>query len=98
MENYWTETAIVLGDALAITWDNCHKIYVLMDENQIRKSEGYGYEIVRIGDRGQALATLMDWYENSCGLKFIEAISSTGEEFTTIIPQGLDWEEEYGLD
>ena len=95
MEEYWEAVEDALSEAVAFTWDECHKIYVMMDETQVAKMVGYGYDpIVRVNNAQDALATIKKWYEESCGLKFICAISSEGEEFADLIPQGVGWEEE----
>jgi len=31
-------------DAKAIAWDTCHKIYVLMDDEQVELMRGYEYD------------------------------------------------------
>lgn len=95
MEQYWEAVEDALSKAVAITWDKCHKIYVLMDEGQVVKTQGYGYDpIIRVTSQTNALATLTKWYEESCGLKFISAVSGEDDEFSDLIPQGIGWEEE----
>lgn len=103
LEKYWGEVEYYLGDAVAITWDECHKIYVLLDEEQVELMVSYGYEpIIRASGvkQGVLLNTIKDWYANSCGLRFITAVRSVGENenpnegFTDLIPQGADEEEE----
>ena len=100
------ETEIAVQDAKAIAFDGCHKIYVLMDDAQVEKMRSYGYG----DDDGSFLVTadevrkvemldiLKNWYEGSCGLKFINAVSTVdgdpNEGFVDLIPQGAEWEEE----
>jgi len=42
------------------------------------------------------LNTLEDWYANSCGLRFIQAVTTVENDpndgFEDIIAQGTDWE------
>ena len=71
------------NEAKGIAFDTCHKIYVLMDEEQVALQRSYGY-----GENGEGLFTsdemtpdqmkrqVMDWYHQSCGLRFIYAVSS----------------------
>jgi hypothetical protein len=73
------------NEAKGIAWDTCHKIYVLMDDEQVALQRSYGY-----GDEPDpdSLITseqmtgdemrkqVMEWYRNSCGLKFISAVST----------------------
>jgi hypothetical protein len=82
--------------AKAIAWDTCHKIYILMDDEQVELMRSYGY-----GDSNDpdSLLTseqlsptkmaekLVSWYENSCGLKFITAVYSDDRGFVGIIDQ-----------
>ena len=85
--------------AQGISFDGCHKIYVLMDDQQVEQSMEWGY-----GEDGsflaidlnpeEMLAILKNWYENSCGLRFIEAVTTNREDpnagFETLIPQGFE--------
>ena len=102
----FTDVEIVLPHAKAIAFDGCHKIYVLMDKEQVEKMTGYGYGV----DEGSYLLTadkmskremadtLETWYQESCGLRFINAVSTVdgdpNEGFTDLIAQGADWEED----
>lgn len=94
-----------LKQAVALTWDECHKIYVLMDEGQVEQMVQYEYDpIVRIADIGldEAKALIRKWYEESCGLKFVQAVSSglAGGEpvFSNLIHQGADEQDEQDED
>jgi len=85
--------------AKAIAWDTCHKIYVLMDNEQVSKMIEYGYEddMLKATDLTpeEMMNTLEDWYVNSCGLRFIEAVRTVegdpNEGFTRLIAQGEEW-------
>ena len=102
LDKVWGEVALTLNEAVAITWDTCHKIYILMDEEQVGYMIGYGYNpIIRKGamTTKEMLATLQDWFEKSCALKFIQAVSTVeGDQnkgFDSLIPQGFfDLEED----
>jgi hypothetical protein len=72
------------NEAKGIAFDTCHKIYVLMDDEQVELMRSYGY-----GESDpDALVTsqqmtgdemrkqVLEWYSYSCGLKFISAVSS----------------------
>ena len=87
-----------LDDAKAITWDTCHKIYVLMDDAQVAETRGYGY-----GDEpdsfftnaekspSEMLTIVKKWFDESCGLRFVSAVSTNLEDpnlgFETLIGQ-----------
>ena len=85
--------------AKAIGWDTCHKIYVLMDDEQVSKMIEYGYGddmiYAKDTDPQTLLNTLRDWYDNSCSLRFIQAVRTAAgdpnEGFTSLIEQGEDW-------
>lgn len=64
--------------AHSIAWDECHKIYILMDEKQTEKMREYGYTPVLVNP-DDSLETILDWYEDSCGLRFINAISTQAD-------------------
>jgi hypothetical protein len=73
------------NEAKGIAFDTCHKIYVLMDDEQVDLMREYGYGNENDPD---ALITsaqmtgdemrkkVLEWYEGSCGLRFISAVSS----------------------
>ena len=80
-----------IADAEAIAWDTCHKIYVLMDKEEVAKMREYGY-----GDENdpdslitkdqmnstEMFSVIKKWFEKSCSLRFISAVSS--------VPEGTD--------
>lgn len=87
MDKAWAKVEGALIGAHSIAFDGCHKVYVLMDEEQTEQMRGHGYgdqsadggdgsHLVVIGDVGQewALEALRDWYADSCALRFIEAV------------------------
>lgn len=45
-------------------YDNCHKIYIIEDEQDLKEAKKIGYDIYSIVD-------IKDAYENSCPLRFI---------------------------
>jgi len=68
-----------VSEAKAIAWDTCHKIYVLMDDEQVELMREYGYDPIITKDQmtpDQMLTTLEEWYEESCSLRFINAVST----------------------
>ena len=89
-----------VSEAKAIAFDTCHKIYLLMDNEQVELMRGYGYDPLITKEDATPdvmLATLQEWYEDSCGLRFIEAVSTNHENpnagFETLIGQG-DFDED----
>jgi hypothetical protein len=96
---HWNIVRRELRNAKAITWDTCHKIYVLMDDQQVKQSEEWGYDpILPVTDVDEALATLQQWYDESCGLRFITAVTTVESDpnkgYDTLIGQFDDEEDE----
>jgi hypothetical protein len=93
----WAQVAAALPEAKGIAWDTCHKIYVLMDQEQFDLMASYGYDpLIPVTDTYEALQTLKEWYGDSCGLRFINAVKTVegdpNEGFIDLIAQ-LDEEE-----
>ena len=84
-----------VSEAKAIAWDTCHKIYVLMDDEQVELMREYQYDPLITKDEmtpEEMLTTLEEWYEDSCGLRFIEAVTTNNINpnagFESLIGQG----------
>ena len=104
----FTDVEIVLPHAKGIAFDGCHKIYVLMDKEQVEKMTGYGYGVdegsyLLTADKmskAEMLDTLETWFAESCSLRFIHGVSSVpegtdpNEGFTSLIEQGADWRDD----
>jgi hypothetical protein len=102
----FTDVEIVLPHAKGIAFDGCHKIYVLMDKEQVAKMATYGYgdddgSYLLTADKmskREMLDTLEKWFADSCSLRFINAVSTVdgdpNEGFTDLIPQGADWQDD----
>lgn len=100
-EQVWEDVRAELDDAKGISFDGCHKIYILMDDQQVKQSAEWGY-----GEDGSFLATdltaaemltvIKGWYEGSCGLKFVQSVATNEDDpnlgFESIIPQGYEAE------
>lgn len=96
-----SELEFYLQDAKGIAFDTCHKIYVLMDDEQMALMREYGYDLLITSDEmtpDEMYARVVEWYEDSCGLRFIQAVETNhknpNEGFTDIVAQGADWEDE----
>jgi len=95
----WGHVRDVLAEAKGITWDGCHKIYVLMDEQWMEQMAGFDYDVLPVPEdtASEALDILCGWYEQSCSLKFITAVRTVegdaNKGFTDLIPQGADEDE-----
>jgi hypothetical protein len=88
-----------LENAKGIAWDTCHKIYILMDDQEVAQMRDYEYDPLITSDEmtpAQMLSTVLHWYEDSCGLRFINVTSTTdtGTEFYDLVPQFFEDEDE----
>jgi hypothetical protein len=96
----WSEVEAVLPQAKSIAFDGCHKIYVLLDDEQVALMDTYGYgsdegsfhlRRAEFASDGQILVKLSEWFTESCGLKFINAVRTVDGDpnlgFETLIGQ-----------
>jgi hypothetical protein len=96
---YW-DVREYTTEAKAIAWDTCHKIYILMDEEQVALQRSYGYGDENDPDSlitseqlepAEMATVAMTWYKNSCGLRFISAVYSDSrighEGFVDVVAQ-----------
>jgi hypothetical protein len=68
-----------INDCKGIAWDNCHKIYILMDDEQVELMREYQYDpLITTNEMStdEMFLLVEDWYDNSCSLRFIEAVST----------------------
>jgi hypothetical protein len=86
-----------LESAKGIGWDGCHKIYILMDNNQMIKMQGYGYDPLISSNQftpNQMFKIIQKWWDQSCSLRFISAVSTNEINpnlgFEDLISQGED--------
>lgn len=95
----WTDVRTELDNAKGISFDGCHKIYILLDDHQVRQSAEWGYGedgsfLITDLNADEMLTTLQDWYSQSCGLRFIESVKTVLENpnlgYTHLIPQGYE--------
>ena len=94
-----------VSDAKAIAWDTCHKIYLLMDDEQVELMREYGYDPLITSAEADPYAMfeiLKNWYDDSCGLRFIQAVTTHPTDpnlgFENLVEQGEGWEDEYEED
>ena len=89
------------AEARGIAFDGCHKIYILMDNYQVELMREYGYDPLISADEMNHLDMtdkVIRWYEDSCGLRFITAVSTNKDDrtdgFESIIEQFEDEDED----
>lgn len=77
-----------------IAWDTCHKIYVLMDNEQMQQMREYEYDPLISSDQlttSEMYKTVSKWYNKSCDLRFVEAVHTDRIDpnagFVSVVPQ-----------
>jgi len=97
----WDSVAYELEQAKGIAWDTCHKIYVLMDDEQVALMREYEYDPLITSDEmsdGEMLDKIIEWYDQSCGLRFVSAVTTNltdpNDGFVNLIPQFFEDDEE----
>jgi hypothetical protein len=74
-----TEIDEMTRNARGIAWDTCHKIYIILDDEEMEKMRGYGYDCLISADEmtpEQMTWQVLAWYRESCELRFIDTCSS----------------------
>ena len=101
LQDYWDDVESYLYGAKGIAFDTCHKIYVLLDDEQVALMREYEYDLIFTSEEmnpSQMLDTLKEWYGKSCALKFIQAVETNHDDpnagCTTLSEQGAEQEEE----
>lgn len=96
IEQGFAEIESLLPSVDSIAWDECHKIYLLMNDEQTAFMQGYPMR-VRASDVSaeELMDTLRFWYDSSCPLRFIQSCDGSVEDtkFESHIPQ-IFWDEE----
>ena len=91
----WRDVFSVVGDAVLVAWDGCHKIYVALDEGEAQWfRESDGYQTFDDVDSWEVLMCLADWWEMSCFLRFVSGVRGSGDggsEYVTLIGQGAEY-------
>lgn len=80
----------------SVSFDGCHKIYLNMDEKQTEKMIGYGYDKTIIDTPDAMENVVAQWYDDSCSLRFIDAVFTNDDEtdkFVTVVGQFFEEDE-----
>jgi hypothetical protein len=88
-------------DARLVAFDGCHKIYLAMDDEQAEWFRN-NYNGVHCDDRTfegtpkEMMKTLKGWWDDSCGLKFITAVTTNHDDpnagYESLISQDDAWD------
>lgn len=85
-----------ISDAHLVAWDGCHKIFLAMDEIEAEWFIDSYPHAIQAGPEIM-LTFVMNWYERSCPLRFVNAVWHDEDDpnagFTTLIPQFADDQE-----
>lgn len=92
----WNNIArtINTGDHVGYAYDECHKIYVILDPGLFDKDPWPEYApfyyVLEPDEHGVGLELLKEWFNASCGLRFIQAVTRDAEGdnvYTDLIEQ-----------
>lgn len=87
----WEAVEEYLQDALSISWDTCHKIYLAMDETEAEWFAANYDEATVKGSPEEMLETIKEWWDASCPLRFVSAVWHDSEDpnagFVSLISQ-----------
>ena len=94
VDSYW-KVREYTDEAKGIAFDGCHKAYVLMDDEQMSLMKEYGYGednpnyLISSSqlDPAEMATVAMSWYNDSCGLRFVNAVYSDERGFIDVISQ-----------
>jgi hypothetical protein len=91
--NQETSLTDLIEQSSTVAWDGCHKIYLNMDIEQTGKMIGYGYSNMIGGTAWDKQDAVFRWYEDSCSLRFIDAVF-TNEDGTDkfVVVRGQEFE------
>lgn len=97
----WGKVEVAVEMAKGIAFDTCHKIYVLMDDEQMAQMKEWGYDPLLSSEDltpAEMLETIRTWFASSCGLRFVQAVRTNhddpNEGFISLIGQGDEWDDE----
>jgi len=89
----WRAVRDYAENAVLIAFDTCHKIYLVMDDKALDFWQE-NYLIVENASPSEMVSTVKKWYEESCPLKFVQAVWENEDDpnagFVSLIDQGAD--------
>lgn len=75
LDEGWDAVEEYLNSAVLIAFDECHKIYLAMDEEEAKFFRGNYQPCVSEGQTpSEMLETIQGWWDISCPLKFVQAV------------------------
>lgn len=86
-----------INHAYLIAWDGCHKIYLALDEIESAWFATHYEQIVR-AEPDVMMATIVRWWNESCGLRFVSGVRHNADNpndgFVQIVEQFAEDEED----
>lgn len=99
--DYFLRVVDALYETRLIAWDGCHKIYLALDEYEEEWFKE-NYEINFTGTPDEMYTKILEWWEDSCQLRFINSVRHTepnpNDGYASLIPQFAEDEEEDNWD
>lgn len=93
----WYDVEDRIVEAKLVAFDGCHKIYLAMDDTEADWFR-LNYDIRHEGTPEEMLAIVRRWFDESCPLRFINAVTHNAENpnagYEGLIEQGATDEEE----
>lgn len=88
-----TKVQPYMADAKLVAWDGCHKIYLALDDTEADWFRVEYPHVVEANIR-QMLAAVKQWWNESCGLRFVQGVRHNATDpnagFISIIDQFED--------
>ena len=82
-----------LEDSILVAFDGCHKIYLAMDATDAEFYQA-NYDFIVEGSSEVKYDAIVQWYEDSCPLRFISAVYTNEEDpnagFIQLVGQGAE--------
>jgi len=69
----WADVRKNINSTLLIAWDECHKIYMALDQHEADWFKE-NYPKTFTGTADEMLATLHSWYISSCPLRLVSTV------------------------
>ena len=96
--DYWKTVEESASVALGVAWDECHKIYLAMDDEQDARFNESSYVYTR-GTGEVLLGLARAWFDQSCDLRFVNSVTTNAEDpnagYVALIPQGAFNDEDF---
>jgi hypothetical protein len=82
----WDDVLDHIDDARLVAWDGCHKIYLAMDGEEAAAFR-QNYEHIVEDTPDAMFYAIRKWYAESCGLRFVTAVSSDIDGYKPLVWQ-----------